>query len=74
VHPDFYIFESLPGAGAVLAPRLPVTPSRNPRGLGPTTGNNEIGAATITQWHELWLSNGFASHSVAGCLQRSGRL
>jgi hypothetical protein len=22
VHPDFFIFESLPGAGAVLAPRL----------------------------------------------------
>jgi len=22
-HPDFFIFESLPGAGAVMAPRLP---------------------------------------------------
>ena len=44
----------------------PVTRLRNRPRLGPTTSNNEIGAATITQRYEHWLSNGFALYSVAG--------
>jgi hypothetical protein len=44
----------------------PDTRFRNWHGHGPTTSNNETGAKTTAQRCERWLSNGFASYSVAG--------
>ena len=40
-------------------------------GRGLTISNNDVGAATTTQRYERWLSNGFASYSVAGKIESS---
>ena len=60
-HPDFFIFESLPGAGAVLAPRWLAA-----FGWQRERHANAAAARGTTRRCEGWPSNGFASSFVAG--------